>query len=75
MAQIFSLKNSKFFSGLKKICAIVPPITTFEAAFKRRALVSCERWQAFFEKLILVFSIKIVWLGLFNIRLSGKKST
>ena len=28
MAQIFSLKNSKFFSGLKKICAIVPPITT-----------------------------------------------
>ena len=29
MAQIFSLKNSKFFSGLKKICAIVPPITTY----------------------------------------------
>ena len=28
MAQFFSLKNSKFFSGLKKICAIVPPITT-----------------------------------------------
>ena len=28
MAHIFSLKNSKFFSGLKKICAIVPPITT-----------------------------------------------
>ena len=28
MAQIFSLKNSKFFSGLKKICAIVAPITT-----------------------------------------------
>ena len=28
MAQIFSLKNSKFFSGLRKICAIVPPITT-----------------------------------------------
>ena len=28
MAQIFSLKNSKFFSGLKKICAIVTPITT-----------------------------------------------
>ena len=28
MAQIFSLKNSKFFSGLKKICAIVSPITT-----------------------------------------------
>ena len=28
MAQIFSLKNSKFFSGLKKICAIVPTITT-----------------------------------------------
>ena len=28
MAQIFSLKNSKFFSGLKKICARVPPITT-----------------------------------------------
>ena len=31
MAQIFSLKNSKFFSGLKKICAIVPPITTFDS--------------------------------------------
>ena len=29
MAQIFSLKNSKFFSGLKKICAIVTPITTY----------------------------------------------
>ena len=28
MAQIFSLKNSKFFSGLKKMCAIVTPITT-----------------------------------------------
>ena len=28
MAQFFSLKNSKFFSGLKKICAIVPSITT-----------------------------------------------
>ena len=28
MARIFSLKNSKFFSGLKKICAIVAPITT-----------------------------------------------
>ena len=30
MAQIFSLKNSKFFSGLKKNCAIVPTITTPE---------------------------------------------
>ena len=32
MAQIFSLKNSKFFSGLKKICAIVAPITTQRGA-------------------------------------------
>ena len=34
MAQIFSLKNSKFFSGLKKICAIVPPITTLKGVSK-----------------------------------------
>ena len=34
MAQIFSLKNSKFFSGLKKICAIVPSITTYDEELK-----------------------------------------
>ena len=40
MAQIFSLKNSKFFSGLKKICARVPTITTNSSIFFRGYMLS-----------------------------------